>query len=78
MRPRSRPIASNWAIGNRSTVYAALYLWHYPVFAWTRQLHMSRYITGVVELVLAFAVACFSYYVVERRFLLLKNRFQSP
>jgi peptidoglycan/LPS O-acetylase OafA/YrhL len=56
----------------------SLYIWHYPVFAWTRRLHMPRYTTGVLGVALAFAVASLSYYIVERRFLLLKKRFQSP
>jgi peptidoglycan/LPS O-acetylase OafA/YrhL len=61
----------------------SLYLWHYPVFHVLRiarlsPLHLPIGLIHLVRFAAVFALACISYYGVERPFLRLKHRFAAP
>ena len=52
-----------------------LYLWHYPVFKVMRDYGASRMTVMTLGVLITFAIAAISYYVLERQFLRLKNRY---
>ncbi len=52
-----------------------VYLWHYPVFKAVRYLDAAWYQQLVVALFVTFAVSYFSYRIIERPFLRMKERF---
>lgn len=52
-----------------------VYLWHYPVFKWLKYMNASWPLKLALALLATFAVASFSFYVMEKPLLRLKKRF---
>jgi peptidoglycan/LPS O-acetylase OafA/YrhL len=55
-----------------------LYLWHWPVALVVASYFVDPVLKGLVILMATFAIATASFYLVERRFLLLKDRIGQP
>ncbi|MEP6849251.1 MAG: acyltransferase [Acidobacteriota bacterium] len=53
----------------------SLYLWHYCLYVFSRTLSSSPLVQGAVGILLAVAVSCLSYYLIERPILKIKDRF---
>lgn len=59
------------------TISYALYLWHVPIFDICKRILGEQPVTYICALALSFAVAAFSYHIVETRFIALRKRFGS-